>query len=426
MCRPRTDGQVMNVTGVVVLMGLLGAGMAMAATGDAPTTVINTPMRSPIVHLYSGTLSYEWSQFPECAAPGYGQGGTDGHLDVMFPIYLDAVMELGFTTECRRGCVDPTRAVPTPISPPQLLRDQPWFKGVSRAFGISNIYQVEGSGGRACGDEYRPLELPVTGTAPVTPDGKLRVVDFNGGLSGDLAIEIYAEYEGQSGQGGATEVYLIIIRWDRPGKKEEFGTGRDVYAVPGDVVLRDYNVFVNRGCSELCGPYKMCTSVKIFDWASSDIPGISPGFIDAADLAGVCRHLGERVDYGFSDEGKECGSRNAVDLSSKCKRNYEFNVWPYGPSAGIIDSADLALVASRLGESCTGNRFLPDEEVGEILGWFGMERRDGGAGAGPEGGTSPVYRIVDTSQNRRAVLDPHGYKRIASEATWTHIKRLYR
>jgi len=159
-------------------------------------------------------------------------------------------------------------------------------------------------------------------------------------------------------------------------------------------------------------------------WPSSDISGTSPRFTDAPDLAHYYSFHGQPVVWGFDSDG------------GQVNRNYQCNVAPFGSSSLFLDGADLAVMSAKLGvNNCDVSKTATSEAVASerdaILNWFGVAATGGMIEVGPNGETLPEYAIVDVEQNRRAIQDPYGYRKmnpatLAEEIPWGRVKQLYR
>ncbi len=400
--------------GMGSLLGVLlalSASETRAAGGDTtPVTTLDVPgiNVSTRVHLYGGSLGSNWSGFPGFLSPGY-DGAAD--LDHTFDVYLnwEVLLDFGQCPHC------PPQPTPVPLTPPVRLGDQPWFQTYYSAGIIITGIFVENPNGlyTECPDGS-DLEAPQFG-AQFTPDGKLHVKDIHGGIGTSTRIE--------SGfgivSGSFSELWLVVLWWNRPQTYTNVLSQLPVDAGPGYTVVRPYHAIVPRlgtpGC--MC-EYDFWTPMTVVGWSATDVSFASPRYIDAADLAGVASNLGQAVKYGFDINGVPG------------PRNFEYNVNPWGGSQNQIDSGDISLVNARLGDQCDIGK-TAGNETAAILKWFGMAATGSSVVIGPNGETGAEYAVMDSEKLARAIADPYGYKRhvagaAAQKSTWSLVKKLYR
>jgi hypothetical protein len=407
---PRSLRQRIAAWSVAALVAriLLAPCPSHAASGDTvpKITLGDGTLVELIVHLYGATISQGWSEMPSRMAPDYVRNSPLERLDQTLPVYIDWEIP---TYIMPGGCAPCAPPNPTRVNPPRPLASEPWFVGHANDFIPLIVQPLDTMDYTACAAD-NGLEQPLT--TPLSASGRMRVADIHGGTSGDTAI-FWLRYVCV---GSFCEYWVFVVRWNRAQTYTDEDTGARVDALPQQAVTRPNEILFPRRCPTPCVIANLWSEMFVTQWVSTDASETSRRIVDASDLAALSVEFGNPVRWGYDPP---VGGGPA-------SRNYHLNFAPFND---VIDTADLSAYAFDIGKSCGLTKTTPEGAPDALMQWFGFARTGRQIEIVPGQPSVPEWKLVDATQNHRAILDPHGYRPRINDLEnlpWGTFKRLYR
>ncbi len=326
----------------------------------------------PTFEYYGATLGdAAWAGFDTVLTPDLGSSLSYERLDETLPVYL--VWKNADGTGMQQ------------LSQPTRIDQMSWWgsSGFTALDFTANAFLT-------FDQEYHPCPAGV-GLDQVTlnSDGTLTVKDLNfGGVGTKTRIELRAEDPAPE----KSIVRVVVLQWDNPGTHFDVALAQNVDATPGAVVTMQENIELVPGSSF---PIRLPTI--IVEWVSTDAAGITPRVVNSEDLAALSPEIDNPVRWGFGSE----------------TRNYHVNFNPFASSANYIDSSDLSSIAGDINNDNCGTSKPVAGDRTRMLAWFGIGATGRMVPVGPDGALAPEYSVLDREQNRRAIADPEGWRRLA-------------